>query len=146
MPQLTHFDKRRIQMEYAVPLIKDLQEVLGEKTVLEALAAVSKLRIEKAEKRAEIDFSQMDGLVDMYAEGDSLEYEVIASTADQYDIDMHRCRYAEMMGELGGRDFGHLLICNGDFVAAKEMGMELSRTSTLMQGGGICDFRYRSAK
>ena len=146
MAQLTYFEKRRIQMEYVVPLVKDLQEVLGEEQVLQALEAVGKLRLERSEQRGSIDFSQMDDLVDIYAEGGSLEYEVIASSADQYDIDMHRCRYAEMMEELGGRDFGHLLICNADFVAAKEMGMELSRTSTLMQGGGMCDFRYRQAK
>ena len=133
-------------MEYAVPLVNDLKAVLGEEKLMEALEEVGRLRMQRAEQRASIDFSEMDGLVDIYAEGGSLEYEVIASSADQYDIDMHRCRYAEMMEELGGRDFGHLLICNADFVAAKEMGMELSRTKTLMQGGGMCDFRYRQAK
>ena len=146
MSELTYFEKRRIQMEYAVPLVNDLKAVLGEEKLLEALEEVNRLRLQRAEQRASIDFSEMDGLVDIYAEGGSLEYEVIASSADQYDIDMHRCRYAEMMEELGGRDFGHLLICNADFVAAKEMGMELSRTKTLMQGGGKCDFRYRQTK
>lgn len=143
MKDLTYFDTRRIQMEYVVPLINDLKEVLGENTVIEALEKVSKLRVERSEQQQAIDFNQMNGMVEFYAAGDALEYEVIASSADQFDVDVHVCRYAEMMEELGGRDFGHLLICSGDFVSAKEMGLKLSRTKTVMQGAGVCDFRYR---
>jgi len=50
-----------------------------------------------------------------------------------------------MMEELGGRDFGHLLVCRGDFAAAKQIGMKLTRTQTKMQGAPFCDFRYRPA-
>ena len=143
MEDLTFFETRRIQMEYVVPLINDLKEVLGDEAVLEALEKVSELRLERAEKQQTIDFAEMGGMVDYYAAGDALEYEVIASSADQFDVDVQVCRYAQMMEELGGRDFGHLLICSGDFVSAKEMGLELSRSKTVMQGAGMCDFRYK---
>ncbi len=146
MAEQTFFEKRRIQMEYVVPLIKDLREVLGQETVLEALEEVSKLRMDRAQKLQSIDFNQMDTMVEFYAAGDALKYEVIASSADQFDVDVHFCRYAEMMEELGGREFGHLLICNGDFVSAKEMGLELSRSKTVMQGASMCDFRYRPSE
>ncbi len=143
MEDLTFFETRRIQMEYVVPLVNDLKEVLGEEAVLDALEKVSKLRLDRARKQQTIDFTQMGGMVEYYAAGDALEYEVIGSSADQFDLDVHVCRYAEMMEELGGRDFGHLLICSGDFVSAKEMGLDLSRSQTVMQGAGSCDFRYR---
>jgi hypothetical protein len=146
MSELTYFEKIRIQMEYAVPLIKDLKEVLGEETVLGALEEASKLRLERTQMQGKTDFSQMNEMVAVYAEGGALKYDVIASSADHFDVDIHACRYAEMMEQLGGRDFGHLLICGGDYIAAKQMGMDLSRTKTRMQGADFCDFRYRSAK
>ena len=119
MSELTFFDKTRIQMEYVVPLINELKEVLGEETVLDALDKVSKLRLERTDKKEEADFSQMNEMVEIYAAGSALEYDVIASSADLFDVDVHVCRYAEMMEQLGGRDFGHLLICSGDFISAK---------------------------
>lgn len=81
----------------------------------------------------------------MYAAGGAPDYEIIASSATQFDMDVHRCGYAELMDELGGRSFGHLLVCRGDFAAAKRIGMALTRTQTRMQGADFCDFRYRPA-
>ena len=43
MEDLTFFETRRIQMEYVVPLVNDLKEVLGEETVLEALGNKEKI-------------------------------------------------------------------------------------------------------
>ena len=37
MTDLTNFERVKIQMEYAVPLIKDLQALLGEDTINNAL-------------------------------------------------------------------------------------------------------------
>ena len=146
MSDLSYFERTRIQMEHAVPLINDLKQVLGEQTVMEALEEVSKLRLDRTQIEAKADFSQMGEMTAMYAAGDALEYDIIASSDDHFDLDVRACRYAQMMEELGGRDFGHLLICSGDFASAKQLGMDLSRTKTRMQGADVCDFRYRSAK
>ena len=146
MSELTYFERKRIQMEHAVPLINDLKQVLGEQVVMEALEEVSKLRLERTQPRAKADFSQMDSMTAMYAAGDALEYDIIASSDDHFDLDVRVCRYAQMMEELGGRDFGHLLICSEDFSSAKQLGMDLSRTKTRMQGADVCDFRYRRSK
>jgi hypothetical protein len=143
MSELTHFEKRKIQMEYVVPLVKDLQEILGEGVVLQALEELGRRRYERASPRAQIDVSQIEPMLEIYAAGGSLDYDLIASSDDAFDINITGCRYAEMMEELGGREFGHLLICNGDFVGAREMGLELERTQTRMQGADHCDFRYK---
>ena len=90
-----------------------------------------------------MDMEKMGDMVQVYAEGDALEYEIIASSADRFDMNVNNCRYAEMMQELGGRDFGHLLVCDADFISAKQLGLSLSRTQTCMQGATYCDFRYR---
>lgn len=143
MSELSYFDRRRIQMEYAVPLIKELQDVLGERVVLDALEEVNRRREDSTETQQQVDMEKMGDLVQIYAEGDALEYEIIASSADRFDMNVNNCRYAQMMQELGGRDFGHLLVCDADFISAKQLGLSLSRTQTCMQGATYCDFRYR---
>ena len=35
-----------------------------------------------------------------------------------------------------------LLICNGDFAMADELGLKLDRTKTCMNGDGMCNFCY----
>lgn len=143
MPELSYFDKRRIQMEYAVPLVRELQEVLGERVVLDALAEVNSRRRDRVATVQAVEPDQLAELLQVYAEGDALDYEIIASSSDQFDMDVHHCRYADMMEELGGREFGHLLICDADFTSARQLGLKLSRTQTCMQGAAFCDFRYR---
>ena len=146
MAELTNFERVKIQMEYVVPLIKDLQALLGEDTINDAL----KRRVRESEVSIDSgkqpDFSRMTDGAKMFAEGGALDYDIIASGDDHFDMDVKRCQYAEMMDELGGREFGHLLVCNRDFVAAKRIGMTLTRTQTIMRGADYCDFRYRPAR
>ena len=147
MSELSYFERRRIQMEYAVPLVNDLREILGDEVLVNALEELNRRRLQQACKEQDVNFSRMDEMVGYYAQGDAqgdaLEYEVIASSSDQFDLDVHRCRYAEMMEELGGRDVGHLLVCSADYLSARQMGLTLTRTQTCMQGADRCDFRYR---
>ena len=144
MSELTYFERRKIQMEYAVPLIRDLQAILGEETILKALEERTRRQIETTPQGAEPDFSRMAEGTKMFAAGDALQYEVIAADDAAFDMNVHQCQYAEMMEALGARDIGHHLVCNGDFAAAKRIGMRLDRTQTKMQGGDFCDFRYRA--
>jgi hypothetical protein len=133
-------------MEYVVPLIQDLQKLLGEEVVNDALEQRSRTREESISTEKKPDFSRMADSAKMFAEGGALDYEIIAASADQFDMNVTHCQYAEMMEDLGGRDFGHLLVCRGDFAAAKRVGMTLTRSQTRMQGAQFCDFRYRPAE
>lgn len=148
MATITHLEKRRIQMEYVVPLIKDLQAILGEEVVLAALAERNRRAESQAAdagKDVNPDFGRMVKATEGFAAGDAMDYEVITSTDSAFDMNVFRCGYAEMMAELGGAQFGHLLICNGDFAAAGRIGMKLERSQTRMQGDDFCNFRYRPA-
>ena len=51
MAELTHLEKRRIQMEYVVPLVRGLQEILGEDTVRDALETLAQRRLDEAFRR-----------------------------------------------------------------------------------------------
>ncbi len=81
--------------------------------------------------------------MDIYAHGGALDYEIIASDSDRFDVNITRCDYTRMMEDLGARDIGHLLICNLDYAVAARAGMDLTRSQTQMQGAAFCDFRYR---
>ena len=146
MTDLTYFERRHIQMEFAVPLIKDLQAILGEELVNSALQQRNKQKLAATQSEKPPNFERMDKDVEAFAAGDALGYEILASDSASFDMNVTRCRYAEMMDELGGRDFGHLLICAGDFAEAKRVGMTLTRSQTRMQGADYCDFRYRAAQ
>ena len=146
MTELTNFERVKIQMEYVVPLIKDLQALLGEDTINDALKRRARESEVSIDSGKQPDFSRMTDGAKMFAEGGALDYDIIASGDDHFDMDVKRCQYAEMMDELGGREFGHLLLCNRDFAAAKRIGMALTRTQTKMQGADYCDFRYRPAR
>lgn len=138
---ITMLERRRIQMEYAVQLIRDLQRILGEEVVNSALLQRGEATSSAPGSKA--DFIRMQADTEQFAEGGALDYEVIAADTDNFDINVNRCGYSEMMEELGARDIGHLLICNLDFPAASKVGMELNRSQTKMEGGEFCDFRYR---
>ena len=146
MTELTNFERVKIQMEYVVPLIKDLQALLGEDTINDALKRRARESEVSIDSGKQPDFSRMTDGAKMFAEGGALDYDIIASGDDHFDMDVKRCQYAEMMDELGGREFGHLLVCNRDFAAAKRIGMTLTRTQTRMEGADYCDFRYRPAR
>ena len=146
MTDLTNFERVKIQMEYVVPLIKDLQALLGEDTINNALERRGRESEQAVDSGKQPDFARMAEGAKMFAEGGALDYDIIASGNDQFDMNVNGCQYAEMMDELGGRGFGHLLVCNRDFAAAKRIGMTLTRTQTRMQGADHCDFRYRPAR
>ncbi len=146
---LSMYERLEIAMRYAVPLLRDLQAELGEDVVLDALRARLERRIEAAAAEASPPpdlADHHDRMVSgfaMFAVGDVLDYEVIASDAQRVDVDVHACGYARLMAELDATDLGHLLICSEDDVGAARSGMELVRTQTRMQGGSHCDFRFR---
>jgi hypothetical protein len=141
---LTNLERMRIQMEYAVPLIRDLQRQLGADVVNEALARRTERETrETAAPGSKADFGRMEAGTAHFAAGGALEYDIVDAGDDHFDLNVTSCGYARMMDDLDARDIGHLLICNLDFPAAARLGMDLERTQTQMEGGTQCDFRYR---
>ena len=54
------------------------------------------------------------------AAGDALDYEVLAKTADAFDVNVTGCRYAEFYRELGVPELGFLLVCRCPRVTGRE--------------------------
>jgi hypothetical protein len=147
---LTAFERLEVQMEFVVPLLRDLQAILGEDVITDALEKRTQLNIERAQQKArpprpvgEVSDRLAAGFA-MYAAGGALDVEQVVDTADEVGFDVARCSYAEMMARLDATDLGYLMICAADHVDAARGAMRLDRSQTKMQGASHCDFRFRT--
>jgi L-2-amino-thiazoline-4-carboxylic acid hydrolase len=61
---------------------------------------------------------------------------------EQVGFKVTRCRYTEILTQIGAHDLGPVLVCNHDFAIAEGMGLGLQRSQTLMTSGRPCDFQY----
>jgi hypothetical protein len=79
-----------------------------------------------------------------WAAADALDYRVRERSQGAFSADVTRCRYAQFYKELGAPELGFLLVCSADFSFAEGFGpdVKLTRTQTIMQGAGHCDFHY----
>jgi hypothetical protein len=149
-------EQARIQAQVLVPLVKALQAELGEARandlVRRALGETYRRfgedfwRAKTGGEPGEADVGKAIGSAfRTYARGDALDYTVIEQSKDAFAFDVTTCRYAEFYQALGEPELGFLLVCEADFATAEGFGpdIELTRTQTLMQGAGHCDFRYR---
>ncbi|MEM7017076.1 MAG: L-2-amino-thiazoline-4-carboxylic acid hydrolase [Pseudomonadota bacterium] len=143
--KLTIHERMTVQMQYVVPLIRDLQDILGEDVINEALAERLRRQLNAAKQAPskEADMLRMESDTAKFSAGNALDVEIVKADAEKFDMNVTRCAYAEMMESMNARDIGHLLICNMDFAAAERIGMVLERSQTQMQGADFCDFRYR---
>jgi hypothetical protein len=144
----------KIQAQVLVPLIKALQAELGE----ERANSLVRNALGDTYRRFGEEFWRTKNEQNLgravasafatYARDDALDYRVIEQSEDAFAIDVTRCRYAEFYQELGEPELGFLLVCSADFATAEGFGpsVKLTRTQTIMQGAGHCDFRYRRLK
>jgi hypothetical protein len=110
-----------------------------------------RLRREKAFARQEPNGANIQSFVALqylWEKDNALEVKVLDADDQQYNYNVNRCRYAEMYHEMGLGEIGHLLSCARDdkFIVGYAPEVELTRTTTIMQGGKCCDFRYRVKK
>jgi hypothetical protein len=144
----------KIQAQVLVPLVKALQAELGEARanalVRKTLGDLYRRYGEQFwQSRKDRDLGTiMASAFANYARGDALDYEVKEQSENAFEADVTSCRYAEFFKELGEPELGFLLICSADFAQAEgfDPDIELSRSQTIMQGAGHCDFRYRRRK
>ena len=77
---LAAYERVEIQMSMVVPLLRDLQAILGDDVVLDALAERHRRRVEAAGSRARTDvpfekrIRRIERDFASFAEGDALEY------------------------------------------------------------------------
>jgi hypothetical protein len=144
-------EQSKIQAEVLVPLVRTLQAELGEARANELVRkALGELYRGYGETwwraQGERDLGdKMASAFEQFAAGGALDYEVIDQGPATFDVNITGCRYAQFYKQIGAPELGFLLVCSSDFALAEGYGapVELTRTQTIMQGAGHCDFRYR---
>jgi len=148
LSQIDILTRREIEALITGPLIRAFVEELGRekalatvRTVIESLAFESGVQLAR----------QMGGdSIACFAKGfrawgvgGTLEMERLELSETRYEVNIKRCKYAEMYKELGMADLGVILSCSRDFalVAGFNPRMTLRRAKTIMEGYDHCDFR-----
>jgi L-2-amino-thiazoline-4-carboxylic acid hydrolase len=143
--------RRRIEAEIIKPIYEILRRELGveraQAVIAEAVrgAAVDSGKQFALQEPNGTSIASFVALQALWEKDDALTVEVLRADDAGYDYDVKRCRYAEMYHEMGLGEIGHLLSCARDslFIAGYDPRVQLTRTTTIMQGGARCDFRYR---
>jgi hypothetical protein len=139
----------KLQARALVPLVRAMQAELGEER---ANALVRKAIGEQYRKlgeawwraqRGEAPADKLASSFERFAAGGALDYDVVNSDTDAFDVNVTGCRYAQFYQQLGAPELGFLLVCGADAPLAEGAGIELTRTQTIMQGASHCDFRYQ---
>lgn len=146
--------RRKIEAEIIKPiydiLVRDLgkaraQAIIGEAIEQAAVAAGAEFARNEPEGA---DLRSFVALQYLWEKDNALDVRIIDNDDEHYNYDVTRCRYAEMYHEMGLGEIGHLLSCARDekFIVGYAPEVELTRTTTVMQGAPCCDFRYRVKK
>lgn len=145
-------EQAKIQAQVLVPLIKTLQEELGEARANDLVRkAIGDLYRRLGadwwqRKNSKSVGNNMASAFAAFARGDAVDYTVETQTDEAYEINVTRCQYAEFFQKLGEPELGFLLMCQADFPFAEgfDADVTLARTQTIMEGASHCDFRYKA--
>ena len=153
MHDLPIIQLRRIEANVIKPIFEEMVRSFGEAAAREVLErAIRRNAIEHGQGLAEreegaADLAAFARLLPNWQKEDALRIDVLEESAERFDFNVVRCRYAEMYRDLGLGDIGHLLSCNRDgaFCEGFNADIKLERKQTIMGGATHCDFRYSVA-
>ena len=146
----TPFERITQAVQAQIPLVRAMERELGKQRahqlVREALDEANRAAV--SHRGSLLDIPTLAAEFAGFGEGVRYEFETIEQTDTMLRNSVTHCDYAEFMEQIGARDLGTLLICDGDFAMADELGLKLERTKTCMAGDGQCNFCYhvKSAK
>jgi len=144
MPHLTPFQRITLEVQAQIPLVRAMEAALGREQAHKLVrAALDKSNRAMVAKRGSLlDIPTLADEFAGFGEGVRYEFTTLEQTETTLRNDVTHCDYAEFMERIGARDLGQLLICDGDFAMADELGLTLERTTTCMAGDGHCNFCY----
>lgn len=146
--------RRKIEAEIIKPIYDILVREFGKPRAQAIIGeAIEQAAIDAGQEFARqepngADIRSFVALQYLWEKDNALEVKVLDADDQQYNYNVTRCRYAEMYHDMGLGEIGHLLSCARDekFIVGYAPEVELTRTTTIMQGAPCCDFRYRVKK
>jgi hypothetical protein len=144
MARLTPFERITLSVQAQIPIVRALERELGkEKAHALVRAALDEANRKMVAQRGSLlDIPTLKAEFAGFGEGVRYEFETVEETETLLRNEVTHCDYATFMESIGARDLGQLLICDGDFAMADELGLKLERTKTCMAGDGHCNFCY----
>jgi len=144
MAELTPFERITLAVQAQIPLVRAMEAALGKPRAHELVrAALDKSnRAAVAQRGSLLDIETLAAEFAGFGQGIRYEFETLEQSDTLLRNQVNHCDYAEFMEQIGARDLGELLICDGDYAMADELGLKLERTKTCMNGDGQCDFCY----
>lgn len=144
MAELTPFERITLAVQAQIPIVRALEASMGReaahKLVREALDKANRAMV--AKRGTLLDIETLDAEFAGFGAGIRYEFETVEKSATTLRNEVTHCDYAEFMKSIGAQDLGELLICDGDYAMAHELGLDLERTTTCMAGQGKCNFCY----
>ena len=142
--------RRKIEAEIIRPIYEEMVARFGRDAARAALrAAITRAAVESGRRMAAaetgpVDLASFAALQPKWRQDDALTIEVLTETAERFDYNVTRCRYAEMYRAMGLAEIGDILSCqrDGSFCEGYDPAIRLERTTTIMSGAARCDFRY----
>ncbi len=152
--QLGILARRKIEAEIIKPiyeiLVREFGKIRAQAIIGEAIeqAAIDAGQAFASQEPQGANLRSFVTLQYLWEKDNALDIRVLDNDDEQYNYNVTRCRYAEMYHEMGLGEIGHLLSCARDekFIVGYAPDVELTRTTTIMQGSPCCDFRYRVNK
>jgi predicted ArsR family transcriptional regulator len=142
--------RREVEARLLAPLVEALGAEFGRERVVAVLRdAIIQIALEQGAQLVETmggdSLHHFAESLQFWQKDDAMEIELLAHDDDRFDFNVRRCRYAEMYRALGIPELGAVLSCNRDQALIEGFSdqIELTRTQTIMEGAGCCDFRYR---
>jgi L-2-amino-thiazoline-4-carboxylic acid hydrolase len=146
---ISHLQRRKIEGRVLIPFIEACREKFGDAATRElVVTTIRRLAIEDGDRWGEAHGRGLEALKDVvqnvWGGSGSLDIEIVATSEEQLDFNVNRCRYAEFYKEIGLADLGYLIHCNRDhaMIDGFNPDLKLTRTRTVMEGASHCDFRF----
>jgi len=144
MAELTPFERITLAVQAQIPIVRAMEAAMGReaahKLVREALDKANRAMV--AKRGSLLDIETLDAEFAGFGQGIRYEFQTVEKSPTTLRNEVTHCDYAEFMKSIGAQDLGELLICDGDYAMADELGLDLERTTTCMSGQGKCNFCY----
>ena len=142
-------DRRRIEAMIIGPMIRAFEQEIGrERAHAIARRVITKIAQDQGQALSQRlcgdDLATFSRGKDPWVRDGALEMDVLEDSGARVSFNVTRCRYAEMYREIGMEDLGAIFSCGRDGALSTGFNsrLRLSRTQTIMEGAGHCDFRY----
>jgi hypothetical protein len=141
--------RREIEARILLPVVEALGREFGRERVVGIVRDVivdvaHQQGRELAARMGDDSLPAFAAALEDWKKGDAYRMDVLEQTDARLAFNVTRCRYAEMYRALGIPELGALLSCNRDFALIEGFNADvrLTRTQTIMEGAGHCDFRF----